>query len=65
LPFQGWIDDIDKTQNTTVNYPILADTDKKVSDLYNMIHPNASDTFTVRSVFVISPDKVLLMTGWL
>ncbi|KAA3439334.1 peroxiredoxin [Rufibacter hautae] len=53
----GWIQDINETQDTTVNFPIIADSDRKVSDLYDMIHPNASDTFTVRSVFIIGPDK--------
>ncbi|AKQ46245.1 peroxidase [Rufibacter radiotolerans] len=53
----GWIQDINETQNTTVNFPIIADADRNVSNLYDMIHPNASDTFTVRSVFVIGPDK--------
>ncbi|WP_205502830.1 peroxiredoxin [Rufibacter psychrotolerans] len=53
----GWIADINETQNTNVNFPIIADADRKVSDLYDMIHPNASDTFTVRSVFIIGPDK--------
>lgn len=52
-----WIKDINETQNTTVNYPIIADEDKKVANLYDMIHPNANDTFTVRSVFVIGADK--------
>lgn len=59
---RGWINDINETQNTTVNFPIIADEDKKVSDLYGMIHPNASDTQTVRSVFVIGPDKTIKMT---
>ena len=54
---EGWIKDINETQNTTVNFPIIADEDKKVSELYDMIHPNASDKFTVRSVFVIGDDK--------
>ncbi|WP_372758017.1 peroxiredoxin [Mariniflexile sp.] len=54
---KGWVDDINETQNTTVNFPIIADEDKKVSELYDMIHPNASDKFTVRSVFVIGDDK--------
>jgi len=54
---QGWIKDINETQHTTVNFPIIADPDKKVAELYDMIHPNASDKFTVRSVFVIGPDK--------
>ncbi|WP_296227861.1 peroxiredoxin [Ralstonia sp. UBA689] len=52
-----WIDDINDTQNTTVNFPIIADPDRKVSQLYDMIHPNASETFTVRSLFVIDPNK--------
>lgn len=52
-----WIKDINETQNTTVNYPIIADEDKKVANLYDMIHPNANDSFTVRSVFVIGADK--------
>jgi alkyl hydroperoxide reductase subunit AhpC len=54
---KGWINDINETQNTTVNFPILADADRKVSTLYDMIHPNASDSFTVRSVFIIDPKK--------
>ncbi len=54
---QGWIKDINETQNTTVNFPIIADEDRKVSELYDMIHPNANDKFTVRSVFVVGPDK--------
>jgi thioredoxin-dependent peroxiredoxin len=59
---KGWINDINETQNTTVNFPILADADRKVSTLYDMIHPNASDSFTVRSVFIIDPKhKVRLM----
>ncbi len=52
-----WIDDINTTQNTQVNFPILADADRKVSDLYDLIHPNASDTLTVRSLFVIDPKR--------
>ena len=52
-----WIDDINETQQTQVNFPILADADRKVSDLYDLIHPNASDTLTVRSLFIIDPDK--------
>ena len=51
-----WIDDINTTQNTLVNFPILADADRKVSDLYDLIHPNANDTLTVRSLFVIDPN---------
>ncbi len=58
----GWICDINETQNTTVNYPILADADKKVSDLYDMIHPNANASVTVRTVFVIDPQKKLRLT---
>ncbi len=53
----GWIQDINETQNTTVNFPILADQDRKVSDLYGFIHPNASDTLTVRSLVIIDPNK--------
>ena len=52
-----WIKDINETQHTQVNFPIIADEDRKVSDLYDMIHPNANDTLTVRSVFIIGPDK--------
>lgn len=52
-----WIKDIDRTQNTTVDFPILADADRKVSELYDLIHPNASTTATVRSLFVIDPAK--------
>jgi alkyl hydroperoxide reductase subunit AhpC len=56
---KGWISDINETQNTNVEFPIIADQDKKVADLYDMIHPNASETLTVRSLFVISPDADL------
>ncbi|SBO44762.1 GTPase HflX [Cyanobium sp. NIES-981] len=56
---KGWICDINETQNTAVDYPILADEDKKVSDLYGMIHPNALNNLTVRSVFIIDPNKKL------
>ncbi|MBZ9730153.1 peroxiredoxin [Salegentibacter sp. JZCK2] len=56
---KGWIEDINETQNTTVNFPIIADEDKKVSKLYGMIHPKADDTLTVRSVYVIGPDKTI------
>lgn len=56
---KDWIKDINETQNTTVNFPIIADEDRKVSDLYDMIHPNADDTLTVRSVYVIGPDKTI------
>ncbi|MCM1985377.1 peroxiredoxin [Lyngbya confervoides] len=55
----GWIGDINETQNTSVNYPILADADKKVSDLYDMIHPNANPKVTVRSVFIIDAERKL------
>jgi len=54
---RDWINDINETQNTTVNFPLIADEDRKVSELYDMIHPNADDKATVRSVFVIGPDK--------
>ncbi|MNK01666.1 putative peroxiredoxin [compost metagenome] len=54
---KGWIKDINETQNTNVDFPIIADEDKKIADLYDMIHPNASETLTVRSLFIISPDK--------
>lgn len=57
-----WIPDINETQNTVVNYPIIADDDRKVAELYGMIHPNASGTTTVRSVFVIGTDKKLKLT---
>ncbi|MEO6726123.1 MAG: peroxiredoxin [Blastocatellia bacterium] len=57
-----WAEDIAETQGTAVNFPVIADSDKKVADLYEMIHPNASDTFTVRSVFVIGPDKKVKLT---
>lgn len=59
---KGWIGDINETQSTTVNYPILADVDKKVSTLYGMIHPNANASLTVRSVFIIDPQKKLRLT---
>ncbi|MGB5419697.1 peroxiredoxin [Algibacter sp.] len=54
---KGWIKDINETQNTTVNFPIIADEDRKVSELYDMIHPNADSKFTVRSVFVVDNEK--------
>ena len=59
---RGWIGDIEETQSTQLNYPILADPDRKVSDLYGMIHPNANNTLTVRSVFIIDPQKKLRLT---
>ena len=52
-----WIKDINETQNTVVNFPIIADEDRVVAELYDMIHPNASETVTVRSLFVIDPNK--------
>jgi alkyl hydroperoxide reductase subunit AhpC len=57
-----WINDINETQNTTVEFPIIADEDKKVAELYDMIHPNASATATVRSLFIIGPDKKLKLS---
>ncbi len=57
-----WIKDINETQNTTVNFPIIADEDKRIAELYDMIHPNASESFTVRSVFIIGPDKKIKLT---
>jgi len=59
---KDWIKDINTTQNTTVNFPIIADEDHKVSNLYDMIHPNADSKHTVRSVFVIAPDKTVKLT---
>jgi alkyl hydroperoxide reductase subunit AhpC len=53
----GWISDINETQNTQVNYPMIADPEGKVADLYGMVHPNSDDKMTVRSVFIIAPDK--------
>jgi len=57
-----WAKDIEETQGHALNFPVIADSEKKVADLYDMIHPNASDTFTVRSVFVIGPDKKVKAT---
>ena len=57
-----WANDIKETQGHALNFPLIADHDKKVANLYGMIHPNASDTFTVRSVFVIGPDKKIKLT---
>lgn len=54
---EGWIQDINETQGVEVNFPLIADESKEISNAYGMIHPNASDTLTVRSLFVISPDK--------
>ncbi|HAM00804.1 MAG TPA: peroxidase, partial [Acidimicrobiaceae bacterium] len=58
----GWKKDIEETQGAALNYPLIGDPDRKVADLYDMIHPNASDTNTVRSVFVIGPDKKVKLT---
>jgi alkyl hydroperoxide reductase subunit AhpC len=57
-----WTKDIEEVGNVKLNYPIIGDPDRKVADLYGMIHPNASDTATVRSVFVIGPDKKVKLT---
>ena len=57
-----WVNDINETQNTTVNYPILADEDKSVAHLYGMIHPKALDTLTVRTVFIVDPNKKIRLT---
>ena len=59
---QKWAGDIKETQGHALNFPLIADPDKKVANLYGMIHPNASDTATVRSVFVIGPDKKIKLT---
>jgi len=58
----GWVSDINETQNCSVDFPIIADENKTVANLYGMIHPNASETFTVRSLFVIGPDKKVKLT---
>lgn len=58
----GWVGDIEETQSTKLNYPILADPDKQVSDLYDMIHPNANAKVTVRTVFVIDPQRKLRLS---
>ena len=57
-----WSKDIEETQGAKLNFPLIADADRKVANLYGMIHPNASDTMTVRSVFIIGPDKKLKLT---
>ncbi len=59
---RGWINDINETQNCNVNFPIIADENREVATLYDMIHPNASATATVRSLFVIGPDKTIKLT---
>ncbi len=58
----SWLKDIEETQGTAVNFPVIADENRNVSDLYDMIHPNADDTFTVRSVYIIGPDKKIKLT---
>lgn len=58
----AWVGDIEDTQGYGLNFPLLADDDRKVSDLYGMIHPNANDTLTVRSVFIIDPAKKVRLT---
>ena len=57
-----WLDDIAETQGNALNFPLIADADRSVAELYDMIHPNADETFTVRSVFVIGPDKTVKLT---
>jgi thioredoxin-dependent peroxiredoxin len=59
---KGWVNDINETQSCNMNFPIIADPDRKVAMLYDMIHPNANENFTVRSVFVIGPDKKIKLT---
>ena len=54
---KGWISDINETHNVEVNFPIIADENREIAEMYGMIHPNASETFTVRSLFIIGPDK--------
>lgn len=58
----GWRNDINETQHCNVDFPIIADADRNVATLYDMIHPNASETFTVRSLFIIGPDKKLKLS---
>ncbi len=58
----GWVKDINETQHVSVGFPLIADPDKTVANLYGMIHPNASETFTVRSLFIIGPDKKVKLT---
>lgn len=59
---KGWVNDINETQSCTVNYPIIADPDKKIAEMYDMIHPNALNNLTVRSVFIVGPDKKVKLT---
>jgi alkyl hydroperoxide reductase subunit AhpC len=58
----SWVNDINETQHVTVGFPILADPDRNIATLYDMIHPNASENFTVRSLFIIGPDKKIKLT---
>ncbi|MDB5251828.1 MAG: peroxiredoxin [Flaviaesturariibacter sp.] len=58
----GWVNDINETQQCSVDFPIIADESREVANLYDMIHPNASETFTVRSLFIIGPDKKIKLT---
>jgi len=58
----GWINDINETQNVSVDFPLIADENREVANLYGMIHPNSSENFTVRSLFVIGPDKKIKLT---
>ena len=60
--YKGWAGDIEETQGSTLNFPLIGDEDREVADLYDMIHPNANDTLTVRSVFIIGPDKKVKLT---
>ena len=59
---KSWVKDINETQNCEVNFPIIADPDRKIAELYDMIHPNANEKFTVRSVFIVGPDKKIKLT---
>lgn len=59
---RGWIQDINETQDTSVNFPLIADPERQVANLYDMIHPNALNNLTVRSVFIINPDKKIMLT---
>ncbi|HIE42964.1 MAG: peroxiredoxin [Nitrospinaceae bacterium] len=59
---KGWVKDINETQNCAVGFPIIADSDKKIAEMYDMIHPNALNNLTVRSVFIIAPDKTVKLT---
>lgn len=59
---KAWVGDIKETQGHALNFPLIADADRKISNLYGMIHPNANDTLTVRSVFIIGPDKKVKLT---